>query len=408
MKIGYRGFDKSGREVTDTIDARNPAEAAESLRRRGLYVAEMTHAGGSLSTAGKRVRWLGRGRRLKEVSMFTRQLYVLVSSGTQIVQALAALERQVKEGPWWDAITNTRRQVEEGATLAEAMAPHPEYFDPIYLSLVTAGESAGNLPVMLERLGKLTQKRLQIRNAVLGAMIYPSLLLVLATAVLTVMLLFVVPRFASLFEELEVPLPTSTKTLIVLSHALQSYWWVLLIVIGGGAAALRSWLKSPAGKEAYDTALLRLPGINRIVRNFATARITRLLGVLLEGHVSVLEALRLTRDGTGNIHYASLITKAEEAVTRGEPISSAFSESDLIAPSISEAVKSGEQSGRVGPLLLDISDFLDEENEIITRSLMTIVEPVILIFLGVLVAFVALSLFMPLFDLTTMTRGGTA
>ncbi len=408
MKIGYRGFNKSGREVTDTIDARSPAEAAESLRRRGLYVAEMTQAGESLSSAGKRVRWLGRGRRLKDLSMFTRQLYVLVSSGTQLVQALGALERQVKEGSWRDAIAHTRRQVEEGATLAEAMAAYPEYFDPIYLSLVTAGESAGNLPIMLERLGKLTQKRLQIRNSILGAMIYPVLLLVLASAVLTVMLLFVVPRFAGLFEELEVPLPASTKTLIGLSHALESYWWALLIIIGGGVAALRAYLKSPAGKEAHDTALLRLPGVNRIVRNFATARITRLLGVLLEGHVPVLEALRLTRNGAGNVHYAGLITQAEEAVTQGDPISSAFLESDLIAPSISEAVKSGEQSGRVGPLLLDISDFLDEENEIITRSLMSIIEPVILIFLGALVAFVALSLFMPLFDLTSMTRGGAA
>lgn len=409
MKLAYRAFDKSGREVADTIEAGGAAEAAESLRRQELYVTEVTQVAGSSTPRAKRLSLvLGRGRRLKNLAMFTRQLYVLVSSGTPVVQSLGALERQVSEGGWRDIIGRVRRKVEEGAALAEAMRAHPEYFDPVYCSLVAAGESAGTLGPMLERLGKLTQKRLHVRNSILGAMIYPCLLVAVATVVLVLLLLFVIPRFAGLFESLGVQLPASTKLLVAFSEALQSYWWAMLIVLAGSVVAAKVWLGTPAGKQVFDATVLRLPQIGRLVRSFVTARITRLLGVLLENHVPVLEALRLTRDGTGNTQYSELIARAEEAVVRGESMSSALSKSDLISPSVSEAISNGERSGQVGPLLLNISDFLDEDNEVVIRSLTSILEPVILIFMGVLVGLVALSLFMPLFDLAAMTGGGGA
>ena len=407
MKLAYRAFDKSGREVTDTIEAADAVEATQSLRQRGLFVTEMDDAGAApaVQRRGARIRQTRR-QRLRDMSMFTRQLHVLVMSGTQLVQALGALRRQVRPGPLRDAIAAIRKSVQEGSPLAEAMAAHPKYFDKVYCSLVAVGESSGNLSDMLDRLARLTQKRIHVRNCIVGALLYPALLVTAATVVLGVLLVLVIPRFAMLFKSLDVPLPPSTQVLIALSAALHSYWWALLILVVAAGVGLRFWIRSPGGRRTMDTIALRMPRFGDIVQSFATARITRLLGLLLESQVPVLEALRLTRGGLRNVHYAELVARAEEAVSRGEAISSAFRQSDLISPSICEAITSGEQSGQVGPLLLNIADFLDEENEVVVRSLTSIMEPVILILLGFLVAFVALSMFMPLFDLTAMTSGG--
>ena len=407
MKLAYRAFDKSGREVTDTIEAPDVVEATQSLRQRGLFVTEMDDAGAApaVQRRGARIRQTRR-QRLRDLAMFTRQLHVLVLSGTQLVEALGALRRQVKPGPLRDAIAAIRKNVQEGSPLAEAMAAHPKYFDKVYCSLVAVGESSGNLSAMLDRLARLTQKRIHVRNSIVGALLYPALLLTAASVVLAILLGFVIPRFAMLFDSLDVPLPASTLVLITLSDALRSYWWALIILVAGGVTALKFRADSVAGKRAMDSLVLKTPRVGSIARSFATARITRLLGLLLDSQVPVLEALKLTRGGVRNVHYAELVARAEEAVSRGEAISSAFRQSNLIIPSICEAIASGEQSGQVGPLLLNIADFLDEENEVVVRSLPSIVDPVLLILLGFLVAFVALSMFMPLFDLTAMTSGG--
>lgn len=410
MRLAYVAFDKSGRQVAETIDASDTADATEKLRRQGLYVTSISGGGaagaGPVAARPRRRHGGGRGRRLKNLAMFMRQLQVLVSSGTPLVQALGALQRQAKPGPWQDTVADVRTRVEEGASLSMAMDSHGDHFDPVCRSLVAAGESSGNLGAMLERLAVITRKQLHTRSAVIGALVYPTLLLVVAVSVLTLLLLFVIPRFGALFESLDVPLPPSTRMLIQVSHLLRSYWWIGLLLVVGSVAAARLWLGSPAGKKAVDTAILRLPQAGRMARSFATARISRILGVLLDGHVPILDALELTRQSAGNCHYADLITQAQDAVARGESISSVFRDTDLISPAVYEAVHSGEQSGQVGPLLLNIADFLDQENEVVLRSLTSILEPVILVFMGLLVGLVALSMFTPLFDLTSMTHGG--
>ncbi len=405
MKLSYKAFDQGGREVTDTVEAKDAAEANEILRRKGLYVTSMAVESGA-GGARRRRRGGSKGKRLRNLAMFTRQLYVLVTSGCPLVDALSSMERQVKEGPWRDAIADIRDRVEEGRPLAESMERHGQYFDPIYRGLIAAGESSGALTGTLDRLATLAQKQLRVRNAVIGATIYPILLLVVAVAVLGLLLTFVIPRFAELFETLDAPLPPTTKALMWISEFLCAYWWVVLGVMGGIGVGLRYWLGTPHGRRTIDTVVLRLPQFGRITRSFITARIARLIGILLEARIPITEALRLSRDAAGNVHYAELIRKAEEIVVAGEPISTAFADERLIAPSVYEAVRSGEKSGKVGPLLLNIADFMDEDNEVVVRTLTSILEPVILIIMGFLVALVALSMFTPLFDVTGMMEGG--
>jgi len=406
MKFTYRAYDKSGKPAEGVLEADSSGRATEGLRRRGLFVTEISEGTASSGPAESPRPRLGRSARLKDLAMFTRQLYVLLSAGTQVVESLSALERQIRDAAWKNVIADLRVRVEEGTPLAEAMEAHPTYFDPVYRSLVAAGESSGKLALMLDRLATLTQKRVRVRNTIIGAMIYPCLLVAVAVGVLAMLLVFVVPKFRALFDTLAVPLPASTKVLVFISEQFRSYWWLMLVLLVAAGASCKAYLRTSKGQRKRDALVLRLPQLGKVVKNFATARITRLLGVLMDGHVPLVEALRLTRDAAGNIHYRELIAKAEDHVIRGEPLSLGLSGTDLISPSVYEAVRSGEQSGQVGPLLLNIADFLDEDNDVVVRSLTSIIEPVILIVMGALVGLVAVSMFMPLFDLTAMTQGG--
>jgi len=260
--------------------------------------------------------------------------------------------------------------------------------------------------VVLERLAQLLRKRMHVRRTVQSAMMYPVLLTFVCAAVFVVMLVVVVPQFKVLFDSLQVPLPWATKFLIQLSDGLKEYWYLAVGLVVGLVACVKMFLGSEPGKRFRDTAVLRLPVVGNVVRSFATAGMARQLGVLLDSHLPVLEALILTRGSMHNVHYRELIHSAQEAVSHGQAISVAFRGSDLVHPSIYEAIRSGEQSGQLSDLLLDVADFLDEENEVLLKGLIGIIEPALLVTMGVLVAFVALSIFTPLFDATGLVGKG--
>ena len=406
MKLVYEAFDESGRNVTASVDSTSAVEATESLRRKGLFVTRIQPAAAAGAKRGSRRRRVGRGARLRNVATFARQLHVLIVSGTPLVAALTALERQAQNDRWRAVLEAIRGRVEEGASLADALKEQPGDFDPITRSLVAAGESGGNLDGMLDRLASLKRRQLQIYRLVVGSLTYPALLIVVSVAVLCMLLLFVLPKFTMMFEMLDAPLPPSTQLLMLVSELLGSYWWAGLIALVGAIAGTKMYLASPGGRRALDLALIRLPLVGPVMRNLATARIVRLLGVLLDNHVPLLEALQLTREASGNTHYADLIIDAEDAATRGEALSTAFAGGNLISPSVLEAIRSGERSGQMASLLLTVADFQDEDNEVVVKALTNIIAPLILVLLGIVVGFVAVSLFLPLFDLTSMTSSG--
>lgn len=407
MKLAYTAYDGSGKTVTGVVDAADTSTGMDMLRRKGLYVAEIVAAAASgPRNAGTRKRRLSGNQRLKNVAWFSRQLHVLVCSGTQLADALHALERQTRPGPWRQIIVGLRTRVEEGASLSAAMESYSDCFDPIYRSLISAGESSGHLLEMLDRLASLKQKQLRIRNSVVGALIYPCMLTTVGTIIFSMLLVFVIPRFSGLFQTLNVPLPGSTRAMLTVSSIFRGYWWLILLLIAGLIAAVVAYLRTPGGRAARDTAILRVPYIGRVVRSFSTARIVSLLGVLMQAHIPVLEALGLVRQSAGNLRYEGIVAKAADFVSRGEPMSTAFADASLISPSVHEAIRSGEESGELDRLLLNIASFLDEENEVVIRSLTSIIEPVILILMGLLVGVVSICMFLPLFDLTAMTQGG--
>ncbi len=420
MKFSYKGFDKSGAAVHDVTEAGDKNEAVDALRKRGIFVSEIAEAKGGApirrskaadagnSSVGAGLAALGdsfhRGRRIEEVATFTRQLSLLVSTGTPLVEALTSLEHQAPEGLFRGVVSAMRSRVEEGAQLSDAMSAHPSYFDAVCRSLICAGEQGGKLDIMLQRLAKLIRQQVKIRKTVKGAMVYPCLLIFVAIVVVCAMLGFVLPRFEGLFKSLDTPLPATTKVLMSASAMLRAYWWALL----GGLAVLgvgsKIWLGTSGGRRQLDQFLITAPlGIGKACRSFATARIARMLGTLLDGKVALLEALSLTRQSMSSSLYVALLSRAEEAVIRGENVSSALAEPTLINPSVCDALKSGERNGQLAPVLTNVAGYLDEDNEILVKTLTGLMEPVILIVLGLIVGTVAISMFLPLFDLTAAT-----
>jgi type II secretory pathway component PulF len=411
----YKGFDKAGGQVHDTIESADKNEAIEALRKRGIFVSELAEAKGNAkrpqpaSPAGVKqstglaalISGLRQGQRLENVAAFTRQLSLLVSTGTPLVEAMMSLESQAPQGEFREVLTSMRSRVEEGGQLSEAMAQHPQHFDAVCRSLICAGEQGGKLEVMLQRLATVVRQQVKIRKTVKGAMVYPALLICVAIVVVCAMLGFVLPRFEGLFKSLDTPLPATTKILMSASAVLRAYWWAFLSGAAVLGVSLKFWLSTAHGKQTLDRFLISAPlGVGKAFRSFATARIARMLGTLLDGKVALLEALTLTRQSMSNALYVTLLTRAEAAVTRGENVSAALSDPKLINPSVCDALRSGERNGQMAPVLTSLASYLDEDNEVLVKTLTGLMEPIILIVLGLIVGMVAISMFLPLFDLT--------
>lgn len=411
MKLAYQAINRSGAAVQDTLDAESIEEASESLRARGLFVTEIVPeakaAGGRPRVAGGVKKSRGtKTKKLRHVAMFSRQLQVLIATGTPLADAVAALQRQTRDATFSEVIADILTHVEEGSPLSEALGRHPDYFDQVYRNVVLAGESSGSLDTMLDRLASLSRKQAQLRMQLTGAMVYPAVLILISIIVTVVMLTLVLPRFTGLFETLDTPLPGTTVALMWMSGLLRAYWWAILLVLVGGVVGGRRWSKTPAGGAWIDRMMVTVPKISELTRAFATAKIARLMGVLVECNVPLLDAIELSRNATGSTVYAGLMSGAHETVVRGELASSAFSNDKLIDPAFYEAVRNGEQSGKLGPLLLTVADFLDEDNDVRLRSATSLIEPLILVVLGVVVGGIAISMFLPLFDLTATAGGG--
>lgn len=402
-KYAYLAYERTGGTKRGQIEASSESEARDKLSRQGLFVTEMTTSrgddAGTTPNAGGGAPW-NIIKRLSRLTEFSRQLSVLVSTGTPLVQALHAVERQGTDPAWKAILKDLREHVEQGASLAEAMQAHPREFDALTQSLVSAGESAGNMPEMLKRLGGITRQRQKTVQTVMGAMVYPTLLIFVSFAVIIVMLVFVVPRFAGMFESLDAKLPATTAFLLNLGDFLRSWWFIIVPLALGVPTAIYFWLRSPKGRRFADSALVSLPVVGPVTRALCLARIARLLGVLLTSHVKLLDALELTQQASANRHYRELLSTAAAKVTTGEDLARVFLNNRLVTPSFAETVRNGEQTGRLGEALTSLSEFMDEDNETAVKSMTSLIEPLILILLGLVVGFVALSLFLPLFDLT--------
>ncbi|MBL9149293.1 MAG: type II secretion system F family protein [Phycisphaerae bacterium] len=400
MKVAYEGFTLEGQAVNGTIEAGDRGAAVRSLREQGIVATRVDERGAAAANAAP-LRRLNADR----LAAFLRQAALLVSTGTPLVEALVAIERQSD-----DAVRRVsaelRRRVEEGAALSEAMAAMPRIFDPICRTMTNAGETAGILDRMLTDLAQHYRRQARVRRAVIAAVAYPMVVVAASFCVLIGLLVFVVPRFRSMFDAVQAPIPAMTDLLITVGTAISEHWILSLVVgllaIGASVGAIlwrptRRWVAARA---------LALPAVGNLTRSLATAQLVRGLGLLLDAKVSLLDALRLTREAMTHPAYVDLLARAEEAVSRGESLASVMETGDCIPPSVCQAIASAERSGKIGPVLTQVSQHLDEDNETAVRGLARALEPLLLGVLGAMIAFVAISLFLPLFDVAASAGGG--
>lgn len=398
MNLSYEAVDAAGSAVADVIDATDAAEAIERLRRRGLFVKKISEVEAAKATTARAPATLKLP--LKPLVFLTRQLAILLKAGSALVPALQVIRRQFKKPAYEAMIRSLINDLEDGLPLADAMRKFPETFDPAYRAVVAAGEASATLPTMMDRLASILVRRRALRNKILGAMTYPLVLLVMSINVVCGMMMFVVPRFAGMFKTIGVEIPWSTQFLLNVSGWLEQYWAIpagAAIVLGVGLFLL---LGSKPGRRVLVNIQTEIPLMKRLTSRLIQARIYRTLGTLIECRVGVLDALELSREITGNRRFRRLFDDIVEALTSGDRISSVLLRSDFIEPSLAFSIQTGEENGALGPSISYCADILEEENTELIAAMTRLVEPMILVVMGVVVGGVAISLFLPLFDVT--------
>jgi len=394
VRIAYTGYDAAGAPRSGTVEATDQAEAREKLRARGVLVLEL-HEGGS----APRRRTGPRGKPA-DVAQFLRHLAVLVATGTPLAEALASQAEHAAEPRTRAMLDQLRAHVESGSALSEAMGSHTGYFDDVCRAMTAAGESSGSLGPMLERIANLMRDRLRIRRALLGAMIYPALLIGVGVVVVLGMLVLVFPRFEELFASLDTPVPPSTQLFLALSELLRGWWWAIVPGVALGAVAVAVAVRTPSVRRRVERAMLGAPRVGPLLRSFANARLARMLALMLQGQLPLLEALDLSARSLPSVEYRRLVGRARDAAAAGQPLADVFEADPLVHPLVRQGVRTGERTGRLADMMAGVADFLEEENDTTLRSLTSIIEPVLLIALGLVVGSIAVSMFLPLFDLT--------
>ena len=419
VPFSYQAIDASGRTVSDTIQAASPDEAARTLRARGLLITRLDEAGAASTvseaaadapTAGPRGFALLRHRRRtkvrwKDLVYFTQQMAMLLGSGARMVPALRAVEAQSRSDAMKDVIRHLRDRVEDGVPVNAAMADRPDAFDGVFTSLVAAGESSGRIAEAFAQLAAHARQQLEIRQRVIGALIYPALLVGMCTSIMVVLFAFVLPRFRELFTTLGADLPASTRMMLRASEWVGNHGHLIAVGMSGAIAAIVAFARSEAGRRWWAGAATRVPLAGVLVRRVILARLFRIWGLLVENNVGLIDAIRLAKSTTRSPAFGRLMDEVEEAVIDGRLIGATLHKSPLVPPTMAAAVATGEESGRLAAALLFIAEALESENAQMFASMSRIIEPIILIVMGLAVGVVAVSLFMPLFDIATIAGG---
>ena len=342
----------------------------------------------------------GGGVKAKELAIFTRQFSVMIDAGLPLVQCLEILASQQENKFFQKVLVNTRSQVEGGATLSAAMRGSPKVFDALYVNMVEAGETGGILDTILQRLSTYIEKNVKLQRAVKSALVYPVGVLTVAGGVITLLLWKVVPIFATLFAGLGVDLPLPTKIVIGLSNFIGSIFGLLILVaLGAGIFGLKVWYGTQQGRFVLDTIVLKLPVLGVLMRKIAVARFTRTLGTLISSGVPILEGLDITAKTAGNAVVEKALQQVRRSLEEGKSLTEPLRDSEVFPGMVTQMIAVGEQTGAMDAMLQKIADFYEEEVDAAVKDLLTALEPIMIVFLGVIVGGVVISMYLPLFSL---------
>jgi type IV pilus assembly protein PilC len=404
----YKGLRTDGATVAAEITAADERAAARQLRSQGITIQSLSAKGkGAASFDLSSLPVIGGlmgGVRSKDVSVFTRQFGTMISAGLPLVQCLQALGQQAERKVFQDIIARVAADVEGGSTLSEALARHPKVFDELYVNLVHVGEIGGVLDSMLARLAIYMEKSEALKHRVKTAMVYPILVISVAIGVVTFLLIFIIPIFTSFYDKAGVPLPPPTQFVVSLSRFIINYWWGIVAALVGGFIAFRYWYGTEQGRLTVDRFLLRAPIFGVLLRKIAVARFTRTLSALISGGVPILDALRITAKTAGNRIVENAVLHARERVTAGQTLAEPLRQSKVFPPMVVQMVSVGEQTGALDNMLSKVADYYEDEVDVAVSGLTALLEPIMIVFLGIVVGGIVISMYLPIFQVITLVK----
>ncbi|MBI4576446.1 MAG: type II secretion system F family protein [Planctomycetes bacterium] len=400
----FEAMDKAGKKVKKDIEATSQDDARAKIKSMGLFVTKLTEGGGKKGPAAaapgaKKKQFTVGGVSKKQLTQFTQQLSTLQDAGLPIVRSLKILEGQLKPCKLKNDLMDVAEEVESGSTFSEALGKHPKTFDKLYVNMVKAGEAGGVLDTILERLAIFMEKSLRLRKKIIGAMIYPVVVITVAGVILGFIMTKVVPTFEKMFKETGVDMPAMTQALLDMSALVQGYWWSAPLFIGLGIVIYRAVAANPAGRYALDKAMMYVPVFGMIAKKGTIARFTRTLGTLIASGVPILDALSIVREAIGNAVLAKAIDDVHGSIREGESIAGPLGQSGVFDDLVINMIDVGEETGELDKMLVKIAENYEDDVDVAVESMTSLLEPIIIVGMGGSVGFIVIALFMPLITL---------
>jgi type IV pilus assembly protein PilC len=393
-KFAWQGVNRAGQSASGVMVADDADSVGAALRRQRIRATKIAPA-----SAGFQLNFFKRSINQQTVAIFTRQFSVMIDAGLPLVQCLEILASQSDDARFGDIIEAVRRDVEGGSTLADSMRQHEAAFTELYCNMVAAGEAGGILDVILRRLADYLEKAVKLKAAVRSASIYPTIIITVAAVVVFIILWKVIPTFASLFSGLGAQLPLPTRIVVAASNFVANF---AVFVFGGlvaGVIALRQYYKTDSGERIIDGIVLRLPVIGLIMRKIAVARFCRTLGTLVASGVPILDGLEITAKTAGNRVVKDAVMETRKSIEAGKSIAKPLATTKVFPPMVTQMIAVGEETGALDTMLNKIADFYEDEVDTAVDNLMSLLEPVMIVFLGVVIGGIVVSMYLPMFDL---------
>jgi len=396
----YRVRDKQGKVITGTLEADSEAVVSQRLREMGYFVIGLEEE--KVSLGKKEIHILPPKVKSKDITVFTRQFATMINAGLPLVKCLSILTEQTESPMLSEIVADVQHEVEMGRSLSEALAKHPNVFKELYTSMVKAGEIGGVLDDVLLRIAATLESEDEIRRRIKSALTYPVAMLCISLLLLIVMLIFVVPVFERMFRDMGASLPFLTSLIMKLSHFLTSWkGLVLLAAVIAGVIFLRRWIKTPGGRRKLDAMKLKLPVFGSLFHKMSLSRFSRTLGTLVASGVPILQALEITSSTVGNVLVSEAVDSVRIGVKEGDSIARPLGQSPLFPPMVIQMLAIGEETGALDTMLNKVSDFYDAEVSATVEAMTSLLEPVLIVFLGVIVGGIVVALYLPIFSLIT-------
>lgn len=399
----YKGIDKTGKEVKGQVSAENLSPAKARVKAMGIMLIEIQE---QTSTSMKRNAAFSFGSSVSigDLALMTRQLATLLRAKIQIVEAFSALVDQTDNPRLKITLSEIRQKVNEGTSLAKALADYPKIFDNVYVNMVDAGETSGTLEIVLLRLADFTEAQLQLRNKIKGAMTYPLIMMIAGGSMIGIIFMFVIPKITKIFINMKRDIPLQTKICVWISNFLLNYWW--LVITGGFAIYIFGgrYIKTEKGRAQFDTFILKLPIVAEIVTMVNVSRFCSTLATLLQSGVPILASMKIVSNLVSNVHMKRAVDEARISISEGSSITGPLVRSELFPPMVTHMIKLGEKSGELEPMLKIVSETYEDQVNTKLSGLTSVLEPIMMVGMGLVVAFILFSVVVPLMELNTIRK----